>query len=73
MQFPFPLKKLTLSGEIKSKTKREQKRTLLPDTSSSPKENSQWPLALILVFPQETLQAFFNLSSKYVSWFDDEN
>lgn len=27
MQFPFPLKKLTLSGEIKSKAKRDQKDT----------------------------------------------
>lgn len=27
IQFPFPLKKLTLSGEIKSKAKREQKDT----------------------------------------------
>lgn len=57
---------MTLSGEIKSKTKREQKDIYPLLAAQVQRKSAQWPLALILFLLQETLQAIFNLSSKHV-------
>lgn len=48
MQFPFPLKNLTWSGEMKSKPKREQNNTYSMLPAQVQRKSSQRPLALIL-------------------------
>lgn len=58
MEFPFHLKKLTLSGEMKSKPKREENNTYSLLTAQVQRRSSQWPLPLILLSHKKHCKQF---------------